>query len=91
MVEEPLAKYVFIKKEKELKALYAGISGAMKQYTECYLERNEREMLKTLKKCYGVDWMAFKAPQPVGKCVWRAALTRCRCGARRRSSWCRWL
>ena len=51
MVEEPLAKYVFIKKEKELKALYAGISGAMKQYTECYLERNEREMLKTLKKC----------------------------------------
>ena len=26
-------------KEKELKALYAGISGAMKQYTECYLER----------------------------------------------------
>ena len=85
MVEEPLAKYVFIKKEKELKALqardkelkalYAGISGAMKQYTECYLERNEREMLKTLKKCYGVDWMAFKALQPVGGCVWRAALT----------------
>lgn len=65
LIEEPLGKYAFIKKEKELKALYVGIADAMKQYTASYLERNEKEMLKTLKVCYDVDWMSYKTLQPV--------------------------
>lgn len=67
LIEEPLGKYAFIKKEKELKALYVSIADAMKQYTASYLERNEKEMLKTLKVCYEVDWMSYKTLQPVSE------------------------
>ena len=65
LIEEPLAKYTFIMKDKELKMLYAAITDTVKEYTQCYLERNEKSILASLKKSYEIDWVSYKVLQPV--------------------------
>ena len=87
LIEEPLAKYTFIKKDKELKMLYAAITDTVKEYTQCYLERNEKSILASLKKSYEIDWVSYKVLQPVCRddvmCV---GLMACRCEVMPRSS-----
>lgn len=87
LIEEPLAKYTFIKKDKELKTLYATITDTVKEYTQCYLERNKKSILASLKKSYEIDWVSYKVLQPVCRddvmCV---GLMACRCEVMPRSS-----
>ena len=66
LIEEPLNKYSFVKKNDQLKAIYVQITAVIAQFLQTYLQRNQEDLLNELRHCYNVDWTSYQALQPVG-------------------------
>ena len=64
LIEEPLSKYPFITKDTTLKQVYSLINSTITQYMNVYLQRNQTDLITTLRQGYKKDWGQYHSVQP---------------------------
>ena len=67
LIEEPLAKYVFLKKDASLKEVYSHCTTSINRCTHIYRKNYQDKFMKLLDACFHVDWTSYRMLQPVGQ------------------------